>query len=34
MIPFERDIFVDMIIEKMNKEKQQTTNSVPLDAML
>lgn len=36
MIPFERELYVDMIIEKIQKEKQENTtgSSIPLEAML
>lgn len=34
MIPFERELYVDMIIDKMNKEKKGNNSGVSLDAML
>jgi hypothetical protein len=38
MIPYEREIYVDMIVEKMNTEKQEQLGGggagVPIETML
>lgn len=37
MIPYEREIYVDMIVEKMNSEKQEQLGGgagVPIETML
>lgn len=34
MIPFERELYVDMIIDKMNREKKEKSNNISLDSML
>lgn len=34
LIPYERELYVDMIVEKMNKEKQERQGGVPLESMI
>lgn len=34
MIPFERELYVDMIVEKNEREKQQANGGVPIDAIM
>jgi hypothetical protein len=33
MIPYEREIFVDMIVDKLNKEKQDKQGT-PIEALI
>jgi hypothetical protein len=34
MIPYEREIFVDMIVDKLNREKQENQSGTPVEALI